>query len=202
MRSNMELQRSKLLKLLTVGLFAGYSIIAVTAFASENSVCQHQDINQSTNFCEQNARHSVLENNLKILTTFRQRNLEIIEEPTLREEDLIKTTDKTDYNPNTLKAEISKTLDFDVWPRPKILNRYFENAIASLDLKGKEDLKSCMSLESAALLPDDSIISANQLNAAISFSENKLLETEYSKSKLAQEHSLKTCKQLFTLILG
>lgn len=198
----MKLQKNKMLKLLTVVLVAGYSFNAVNVFASNGTVCPHQDINESTNLCEQNARHLVLENNLKILTTLRHQNLEIIKEPNLKEEGLIKNTDKTDYSPNTFKVELSKPLDFNVWPRPKILNRYFEKAIASLDLKGKEDLKSCMSLKSASLLPDGSIISAHQLNAAISFSENKLLETQYSKSKFAREHSVKTCRQLFTLILG
>ena len=110
----MKLRRNKILNFFTISLLAGYCLNADIAFASNSDACPHLDINESTNICEQNARHLALENNLKILITFRQRNIEIKEEPILIEEELIKTTDKTDYSPNVIKTEVSTPLDFDV----------------------------------------------------------------------------------------
>ena len=97
--------------------------------------------------------------------------------------------------------QVSTLLDFDVWPRPKILNRYFENAIASLDLNGKEDLKYCMSIKNAPLLPDSSKVSAHQVIAAISFSKINFGHSTL-KVKHARKHSINDCQQLFALILG
>lgn len=202
MRSNMELRKNKILNFLTISLLAGYYFNAVTAFASSSEACTHQEINESNYLCEQNARHLALENNMKILTTFLHRSFDVAEEPTFREVDLIKTTYIKNYSSNTLKSAISKPLDFDVWPRPKTLNRYFEKAIASLDLKGKEDLKYCVSIKNATLLPENSKVSAHQLNAAITFSENQLPNSPHSNPTVVREHSVNDCRQLFTLILG
>lgn len=198
----MELRKNKILNFLTISLLAGYSFNAVTALASSSEACRHHEINESNYLCEQNARHLALENNLKILTTFLHRNFDVTEEATFREEDLINTIDIKNYSSNALKSEISKPLDFNLWPRPKTLNRYFETAIASLDLKGKEDLKYCVSIKNATLLPESSKVSADHLNAALSFSENQLPNSPHSNPTMVREHSVNDCKQLFTLILG
>ena len=198
----MELRKNKILNFFTISLLAGSYFNAVTALASSSETCTHQEINERNYLCEQNARHLALENNLKILTTFLHRNFDVTEEPTFREEDLIKTTDVENYSSNTIKSAISKPLNFDVWPRPKTLNRHFEKAIASLDLKGKEDLKYCVSIENATLLPENSKVSAHQLNAAISFSENQLPNSPHSKPTVVRENSVNDCRQLFTLLLG
>ena len=195
-------KNKKISNFLTISLLAGYCFTAVTAFASSSATCTHQDINKKNNLCEQNERHLVLEDNLKILTTLPHRNIEVIEEPTSGEEVLIETTHIKNYSSDVLKSTISKPLDFDVWPRPKILNRYFEDAIASLDLNGKEDLKYCMSIKDAPLLPDSSKVSAHQVIAAISFSEKKFPKSPHSKPTVAREHSINDCQQLFALILG
>ena len=63
MRSDMKLRRNKILNFFTISLLAGYCLNADIAFASNSDACPHLDINESTNICEQNARHLALENN-------------------------------------------------------------------------------------------------------------------------------------------
>ena len=87
------------------------------------------------------------------------------------------------------------------WPRPKVINRYFETAVASLDIDGKNDLETCAK---HGLLNDNQVIDApeHQLTAIINFSQANLKELTTANANSNSEFSLRSCTQLINLVLG
>ncbi len=88
------------------------------------------------------------------------------------------------------------------WPRPKALNRSFELAVNSLDIKGKKDLISCAIMQTSEGLVNELGWETHQIDAVISFSNQKLPEFNFSTLRLASKHTLQGCQNLLSLVLG
>ena len=114
------------------------------AFASNGNRCLNEDLDITNNLCEQNARHLALENNLSFVDNIFLKD--VLEKPSdliiehfipVRMNKDIQTTSKETTLDATLKPKLQN------WPRPKVVNRKFEFAVNSLDVRGKKDLISC-----------------------------------------------------------
>ena len=70
------------------------------------------------------------------------------------------------------------------WPRPKALNRSFELAVNSLDIKGKKDLISCAIMQTSEDVVNELGWETHQIDAVISFSNQKLPEFNFSTHRL------------------
>ena len=88
------------------------------------------------------------------------------------------------------------------WPRPKALNRSFELAVNSLDIKGKKDLISCAIMQTSEDVVNELGWETHQIDAVISFSNQKLPEFNFSTHRLASKHTLQGCQNLLSLVLG
>jgi hypothetical protein len=88
------------------------------------------------------------------------------------------------------------------WPRPKALNRSFELAVNSLDRKGKKDLISCAIMQTSEDVVNELGWETHQIDAVISFSNQKLPEFNFSTHRLASKHTLQGCQNLLSLVLG
>ena len=66
------------------------------------------------------------------------------------------------------------------WPRPKALNRSFELAVNSLDIKGKKDLISCAIMQTSEDVVNELGWETHQIDADITFSNQKLPEFHFS----------------------
>ena len=134
---------------LALTLFLNFGV----AFASNGNRCLNEDLDITNNLCEQNARHLALENNLSFVDNiFLKDELEkpsdlIIENfiPVRMNKD-IQTTSKETTLDATLKPNLQN------WPRPKVVNRNFEFAVNSLDVRGKKDLISCAIMQTSESL--------------------------------------------------
>ena len=172
-------------------------------FASNGNRCINEDVDLTNNLCEQNSRHLALENNLSFVDKIFLKNE--VEEPTdlimeqlipVRMSEEIETT----YKETTLDSKFKPNLQN--WPRPKVLNRNFEFAVNSLDIKGKKDLISCAIMQTSEGLDNEIGWETHQIDAVISFSNQKLPEFNFSTHRLASEHTAQGCQNLLSLVLG
>ena len=172
-------------------------------FASNGNRCLNEDVDLTNNLCEQNSRHLALENNLSFVDKIFLKNE--VEEPTdlimeqlipVRMSEEIETT----YKETTLDSKFKPNLQN--WPRPKVLNRNFEFAVNSLDIKGKKDLISCAIMQTSKGLDNEIGWETHQIDAVISFSNQKLPEFNFSTHRLASEHTAQGCQNLLSLVLG
>lgn len=173
------------------------------AFASNGNRCLNEDLDITNNLCEQNARHLALENNLSFVDKiFLKDEVEkpddLIMEPfiTVRMNEDIQTTSKEIALDATLKPNLQN------WPRPKVVNRNFEVAVNSLDVRGKKDLISCAIMQTSESLDTEIGWETHQIDAVISFSNQKLPEFNFSAHRLASKHTSQGCQNLLSLVLG
>ena len=173
------------------------------AFASNGIRCLNEDLDITNNLCEQNARHLALENNLSFVDKIflkdeLERPSDLIMEhfiPVRMNED-IQTTSKETTLDATLKPNLQN------WPRPKVVNRNFEVAVNSLDVRGKKDLISCAIMQTSESLDTEIGWETHQIDAVISFSNQKLPEFNFSAHRLASKHTSQGCQNLLSLVLG
>ena len=172
-------------------------------FASNGNRCINEDVDLTNNLCEQNSRHLALENNLSFVDKIFLNNE--VEEPTdlimeqlipVRMSEEIETT----YKQTTLDTKFKSNLQN--WPRPKVLNRNFEFAVNSLDIKGKKDLISCAIMQTSEGLVNEIGLETHQIDAVISFSNQKLPEFNFSTHRSTSKHTLQGCQNLLSLVLG
>lgn len=184
---------------LALTLFLNFGAV----FASNGNLCLNEDLDITNNLCEQNARHLALENNLSFVDKiFLKDELEkpsdlIMEHfiPVRMNED-IQTTSKETTLDATLKPNLQN------WPRPKVVNRNFEFAVNSLDVRGKKDLISCAIMQTSESLDTEIGWETHQIDAVISFSNQKLPEFNFSAHRLASKHTSQGCQNLLSLVLG
>jgi hypothetical protein len=184
---------------LALTLFLNFGV----AFASNGNRCLNEDLDITNNLCEQNSRHLALENNLSFVDKiFLKDELEkpsdlIIEHfiPVRMNKD-IQTTSKETTLDATLKPNLQN------WPRPKVVNRNFEFAVNSLDVRGKKDLISCAIMQTSESLDTEIGWETHQIDAVISFSNQKLPEFNFSAHRLASKHTSQGCQNLLSLVLG
>ena len=164
-----------------------------SVFASNGDNCLKESLHVTNNLCEQNARHLALEDNLSFVENIFvkgevEKQSDLIMEPFIpvRISEEIETT----YKEITLDTKLESNLHD--WPRPKALNRNFEFAVNSLDLKGKKDLISCAIIQTSEGLDNEIGWETHQIDAVISFSNQKLPEFNFSAHRLASKH---TCEQ-------
>ena len=188
---------------LTLFLNLGAVFASSAVFASNGDRCLNEDLDITNNLCEQNARHLALENNLSFVDKiFLKDELEkpsdlIMEHfiPVRMNED-IQTTSKETTLDATLKPNLQN------WPRPKVVNRNFEVAVNSLDVRGKKDLISCAMMQTSESLDTEIGWETHQIDAVISFSNQKLPEFNFSAHRLASKHTSQGCQNLLSLVLG
>ena len=189
------------LLLASIALTLFFNLGAV--FASNGNRCINEDVDLTNNLCEQNSRHLALENNLSFVDKIFLKNE--VEEPTdlimeqfipFRMSKEIETT----YKETTLDSKFKPNLQN--WPRPKVLNRNFEFAVNSLDIKGKKDLISCAIMQTSEGLVNEIGLETHQIDAVISFSNQKLPEFNFSTHRSASKHTLQGCQNLLSLVLG
>ena len=174
-----------------------------SVFASNGDNCLKESLDITNNLCEQNARHLALEDNLSFVDNIFvkgevEKQSDLIMEPFIpvRMSEEIETTSKE----ITLDTKLESNLHD--WPRPKALNRNFEFAVNSLDLKGKKDLISCAIIQTSEGLDNEIGWETHQIDAVISFSNQKLPEFNFSTHRLASEHTSQGCQNLLSLVLG
>tara|TARA_B100000674_G_C37721760_1_gene860129 strand:- start:144 stop:749 length:606 start_codon:yes stop_codon:yes gene_type:complete len=174
-----------------------------SVFASNGDNCLKESLDITNNLCEQNARHLALEDNLSFVDNIFvkgevEKQSDLIMEPFIpvRMSEEIETTSKE----ITLDTKLESNLHD--WPRPKALNRNFEFAVNSLDLKGKKDLISCAIMQTSEGLDNEIGWETHQIDAVISFSNQKLPEFNFSTHRLASEHTSQGCQNLLSLVLG
>ena len=173
------------------------------AFASSGNRCLNEDLDITNNLCEQNARHLALENNLSFVDKIFLKDevdapSDLIMEyfiPVRMNEDIETTSKET-----TLDATLTNNLQN--WPRPKVVNRNFEVAVNSLDVRGKKDLISCAIMQTSESLDTEIGWETHQIDAVISFSNQKLPEFNFSAHRLASKHTSQGCQNLLSLVLG
>ena len=199
----MKISTIKNVYILLLGLALTLFLNFGAAFASNGNRCLNEDLDITNNLCEQNARHLPLENNLSFVDNiFLKDELEkpsdlIIEHfiPVRMNKD-IQTTSKETTLDATLKPNLQN------WPRPKVVNRNFEFAVNSLDVRGKKDLISCAIMQTSESLDTEIGWETHQIDAVISFSNQKLPEFNFSAHRLASKHTTQGCQNLLSLVLG
>ena len=184
---------------LTLTLFLNFGAV----FASNGNLCLNEDLDITNNLCEQNARHLALENNLSFVDKIflkdeveKPINLIMEQFIPVRIGEEIETTSKE----TTLETKLKPNLYN--WPRPKLVNRNFEFAVNSLDMKGKKDLISCAMMQTREGFDNEIAWETHQIDAVISFSNQKLPEFKFSNHRVASEHTSQGCQNLLSLVLG
>ena len=199
----MKISTIKNVYILLLGLALTLFLNFGAAFASNGNRCLNEDLDITNNLCEQNARHLALENNLSFVDNiFLKDELEkpsdlIIEHfiPVRMNKDIQSTSKETSLDA-TLKPNLQN------WPRPKVVNRNFEFAVNSLDVRGKKDLISCAIMQTSESLDIEIGWETHQIDAVISFSNQKLPEFNFSAHRLASKHTSQGCQNLLSLVLG
>ena len=199
----MKISTIKNVHILLLGLALTLCLNFGAVFASNGNLCLNEDLDITNNLCEQNARHLALENNLSFVDNiFLKDELEkpsdlIIENfiPVRMNQD-VQTASKETTLDATLKPNLQN------WPRPKVVNRNFEYAVNSLDVRGKKDLISCAIMQTSESLDTEIGWETHQIDAVISFSNQKLPEFNFSAHKLASKHTSQGCQNLLSLVLG
>ena len=199
----MEISTIKKVHILLVGialtLFLNFGVV----FASNGNPCLKEGLDITNNLCEQNARQLALENTLSFVDKIFLKD-EVEEASDLimerfipvRMSEEIETTSKE----TTLDTKVKSNLHN--WPRPKLVNRNFEFAVNSLDVKGKKDLISCAIMQTSEGFDNEVVWETHQIDAVISFSNQKLPEFNLSTYRLASKHTSEGCQNLLSLVLG
>lgn len=172
-------------------------------FASNANYCLKADLDATNNLCEQSARHLALENNLSFVDKIFLK--EEVEEPSdLIIEHFIPVRMNEDIQTTFTETTLDATLKPNPqnWPRPKVVNRNFEFAVNSLDVRGKKDLISCAIMQTSESLDTEIGWETHQIDAVISFSNQKLPEFNFSAHRLASKHTSQGCQNLLSLVLG
>ena len=199
----MKISTIKNVHILLLGLALTLFLNFGAVFASNGNRCLNEDLDITNNLCEQNARHLALENNLSFVDKIflkdevEEPSYQIMEHfiPVSMNED-IQTTSKETTLDATLKPNLQN------WPRPKVVNRNFEVAVNSLDVRGKKDLISCAIMQTSESLDTEIGWETHQIDAVISFSNQKLPEFNFSAHRLASKHTSQGCQNLLSLVLG
>ena len=199
----MKISTIKNVHILLLGLALTLFLNFGAVFASNGNPCLNEDLDITNNLCEQNARHLALENNLSFVDKiFLKDEVEMPSDlimehfiPVRMNED-IQTTSKETTLDATLKPNLQN------WPRPKVVNRNFEVAVNSLDVRGKKDLISCAIMQTSESLDTEIGWETHQIDAVISFSNQKLPEFNFSAHRLASKHTSQGCQNLLSLVLG
>ena len=173
------------------------------AFASNGNRCLNEDLDITNNLCEQNARHLALENNLSFVDKIFLKD-EVEEPSDLLMEHLIPVRMNEDIQTIPEETTLDATLkpNLQNWPRPKVVNRNFEFAVNSLDVRGTKDLISCAIMQTSESLGTEIGWETHQIDAVISFSNQKLPEFNFSAHRLASKHTSQGCQNLLSLVLG
>ena len=184
---------------LALTLFLNFGV----AFASNGNRCLNEDLDITNNLCEQNARHLALENNLSFVDKIFLKD-EVEEPSDLLMEHLIPVRMNEDIQTIPEETTLDATLkpNLQNWPRPKVVNRNFEFAVNSLDVRGKKDLISCAIMQTSESLDTEIGWETHQIDAVISFSNQKLPEFNFSAHRLASKHTSQGCQNLLSLVLG
>ena len=174
-----------LLVSIALTIFLNFSAV----FASNANYCLKEDLDTTNNLCEQSARHLALENNLsfvdKIFLKDEVENLSNLIMEQFMPISMIEEIE-TISKESTLSTKLKPNLHN--WPRPKALNRNFEFAVNSLDTKGKKDLISCAMMHTSEGLVNEIEWETHQIDAVISFSNQKLPEFNFSTHRLSLIH--------------
>ena len=188
-----------LVLIIALSLFLNFSAV----FASNGNPCLNTDLDITNNLCEQNARHLVLENNLSFVDKIFFKD-EVVEPSDLIMEHFISVHMNEDIQSTSKETTLDTTLkpNLQNWPRPKVVNRNFEFAVNSLDVRGKKDLISCAIMQTSESLDTEIGWETHQIDAVISFSNQKLPEFNFSAHRLASKHTSQGCQNLLSLVLG
>ena len=180
-------------------IFLNFSAV----FASNANYCLKEDLDTTNNLCEQSARHLALENNLSFVDKIFLKD-EVDEPRDLIMEHLIPVRMNEDIQITSKETTLDATLkpNLQNWPRPKVVNRNFEVAVNSLDVRGKKDLISCAIMQTSESLDTEIGWETHQIDAVISFSNQKLPEFNFSAHRLASKHTSQGCQNLLSLVLG
>ena len=199
----MKISTIKNVHILLLGLALTLFLNFGAVFASNGDNCLKESLHVTNNLCEQNARHLALEDNLSFVNKIFVKDE--VEEPSdliiehfipVRINEDIQTKSKE----TTLDAKLKPNLQN--WPRPKVVNRNFEVAVNSLDVRGKKDLISCAIMKTSESLDTEIGWETHQIDAVISFSNQKLPEFNFSAHRLASKHTSQGCQNLLSLVLG
>jgi len=199
----MKISTIKNVHILLLGLALTLFLNLGAVFASNGNRCLNEDLDITNNLCEQSARHLALENNLSFVDKIflkdevkKPSNLIMEQVIPVRMGEEIETTSKE----TTLETKLKPNLHN--WPRPKALNRNFEFAVNSLDVRGTKDLISCAIMQTSESLDTEIGWETHQIDAVISFSNQKLPEFNFSAHRLASKHTSQGCQNLLSLVLG
>ena len=199
----MKISTIKNVHILLLGLALTLFLNFGAAFASNGNRCLNEDLDITNNLCEQNARHLALENNLSFVDKIFLKD-EVEEPSDLIMEHFISVRMNEDIQSTSKETTLDATLkpNLQNWPRPKVVNRNFEFAVNSLDVRGKKDLISCAIMQTSESLDTEIGWETHQIDAVISFSNQKLPEFNFSAHRLASKHTSQGCQNLLSLVLG
>ena len=199
----MKISTIKNVHILLLGLALTLFLNFGAVFASNGNPCLNEDLDITNNLCEQNARHLVLENNLSFVDKIFFKD-EVVEPSDLIMEHFISVHMNEDIQSTSNETTLDATLkpNLQNWPRPKVVNRNFEFAVNSLDVRGKKDLISCAIMQTSESLDTEIGWETHQIDAVISFSNQKLPEFNFSAHRLASKHTSQGCQNLLSLVLG
>ena len=199
----MKISTIKNVHILLLGLALTLFLNFGAAFASNGNRCLNEDLDITNNLCEQTARHLALENNLSFVDKIFLKD-EVEEPSDLIMEHLIPVRMNEDIQITSKETTLDATLkpNLQNWPRPKVVNRNFEVAVNSLDVRGKKDLISCAIMQTSESLDTEIGWETHQIDAVISFSNQKLPEFNFSAHRLASKHTSQGCQNLLSLVLG
>ena len=199
----MKISTIKNVYILLLGLALTLFLNFGAAFASNGNPCLNEDVDITNNLCEQNARHLALENNLSFVDKIFLKD-EVDEPSDLIIENFIPVRMNEDIQSTSKETSLDATLkpNLQNWPRPKVVNRNFEFAVNSLDVRGKKDLISCAIMQTSESLDIEIGWETHQIDAVISFSNQKLPEFNFSAHRLASKHTTQGCQNLLSLVLG
>ena len=199
----MKISTIKNVHILLLGLALTLFLNFGAVFASNGNRCLNEDLDITNNLCEQNARHLALENNLSFVDKIFLKD-EVEEPSDLLMEHLIPVRMNEDIQTIPEETTLDATLkpNLQNWPRPKVVNRNFEFAVNSLDVRGKKDLISCAIMQTSESLDTEIGWETHQIDAVISFSNQKLPEFNFSAHRLASKHTSQGCQNLLSLVLG
>ena len=199
----MKISTIKNVHILLLGLALTLFLNFGAVFASNGNLCLNEDLDITNNLCEQTARHLALENNLSFVDKIFLKD-EVEEPSDLIMEHLIPVRMNEDIQITSKETTLDATLkpNLQNWPRPKVVNRNFEVAVNSLDVRGKKDLISCAIMQTSESLDTEIGWETHQIDAVISFSNQKLPEFNFSAHRLASKHTSQGCQNLLSLVLG
>ena len=199
----MKISTIKNVHILLLGLALNLFLNFGAVFASNGNHCLNEDLDITNNLCEQNARHLALENNLSFVDKIFLKD-EVVEPSDLIMEHFIPVRMNEDIQTTFTETTLDATLkpNLQNWPRPKVVNRNFEVAVNSLDVRGKKDLISCAIMQTSESLDTEIGWETHQIDAVISFSNQKLPEFNFSAHRLASKHTSQGCQNLLSLVLG